>query len=403
MIIYTKQEKERLGEIFKYLRITQNKSIIECTSTICSEYLIKEIEKGNIKSNDEIYDDLIKCYGYDFIEMTELFDWLNNYIPKIYHACDYMDEKQIDDLYNEYIHFFKNKESYIGYHQYYTLFKYLFSYYKDDSYIKKEEIEDGLKLIEVIENELKILLLEVMHVSNWNDVGDYELYDEIVNYVDKFKDNTIIKYYYACVQMSKYDVILKFKILNELQTQIEKTNLFRIYKVKYGIFVVNVDTNEKNALEMIYNFNEIIDNKLLSKKLRYNICYSIGNFYYMKKNYCDAYKYFKKSYKISQSNYSLLFYSECAIQIGNELSDDLLNYNNIQGDGIYTYYFRKIKEKSKYKELEKFIMKEVMKQLKKERFIEPFWTLFERELNRLNKITRNYSIMSKFLEEKNKI
>ena len=46
-------------------------------------------------------------------------------------------------------------------------------------------------------------------------------------------------------------------------------------------------------------------------------------------------------------------------------------------------------------------MRKVMKELKKECFTEPSWNMFERELVRLNKKTRNYSILNEYLNLKN--
>lgn len=43
-----------------------------------------------------------------------------------------------------------------------------------------------------------------------------------------------------------------------------------------------------------------------------------------------------------------------------------------------------------------------MKELKKECFTEPAWNMFERELARLNKITRNYALLNEYQHLKNK-
>ena len=93
--------------------------------------------------------------------------------------------------------------------------------------------------------------------------------------------------------------------------------------------------------------------------------------------------------------------SATCCEIDEELPDALEDYIDNISRYVYIEYFKLKKHKSNEKELESFIMRNVMKELKKECFTEPSWNMFERELVRLNKKTRNYSILNEYLNLKN--
>lgn len=399
--IYNEKEKKTLGQFFSYLRLNKDIATIDIYKNICSKKVYYEIEKGIPKQNDEYYDQILQRLNLNFYPIDSLSEWLNSYLPLLYHACEYMNQEEIQDLYTDYLQFFKDRKQYFVYEQYDQIFNYLFRYYKDSTYLNSEEIKDVFHLLPIIEEQLQILLIEVVSLSNWNYVGDYKLFDEIFKWCEKYKENVIVMYYRASFCELKLQYIKALNIYEEIEKQ-SKDNPYRLIRALSGKFSIYKDIDNDKAEETIPLLLNASNDKSLPNRTKKALYYNIGMFYYLHKQYDQAKDYFRMSIKIKKDYANLLMLSSSCSEIGDELPDELDDFEGDMTRYVYVDYFKIKKQKTNEKELESFIMRKVMKELKKECFTEPAWNMFERELARLNKITRNYALLNEYQHLKNK-
>lgn len=399
--IYNEKEKKTLGQFFSYLRLNKDIATIDIYKNICSKKVYYEIEKGIPKQNDEYYDQILQRLNLNFYPIDPLSEWLNSYLPLLYHACEYMNQEEIQDLYTDYLQFFKDRKQYFVYEQYDQIFNYLFRYYKDSTYLNSEEIKDVFHLLPIIEEQLQILLIEVVSLSNWNYVGDYKLFDEIFKWCEKYKENVIVMYYRASFCELKLQYIKALNIYEEIEKQ-SKDNSYRLIRALSGKFSIYKDIDNDKAEETIPLLLNASNDKSLPNRTKKALYYNIGMFYYLHKQYDQAKDYFRMSIKIKKDYANLLMLSSSCSEIGDELPDELDDFEGDMTRYVYADYFKIKKQKTNEKELESFIMRKVMKELKKECFTEPAWNMFERELVRLNKITRNYALLNEYQHLKNK-
>ena len=399
--IYNEKEKKTLGQFFSYLRLNKDIATIDIYKNICSKKVYYEIEKGIPKQNDEYYDQILQRLNLNFYPIDSLSEWLNSYLPLLYHACEYMNQEEIQDLYTDYLQFFKDRKQYFVYEQYDQIFNYLFRYYKDSTYLNSEEIKDVFHLLPIIEEQLQILLIEVVSLSNWNYVGDYKLFDQIFKWCEKYQDNVILKYYQTYQYKLKTKYLIALNIYEEIEKQ-SKDNPYRLIRALSGKFSIYKDIDNDKAEEMIPLLLNILNDKSVSNRTKQVQYYNIGMFYYLHKQYDQAKDYFRMSIKIKKDYANLLMLSSSCSEIGDELPDELDDFEGDMTRYVYVDYFKIKKQKTNEKELESFIMRKVMKELKKECFTEPAWNMFERELARLNKITRNYALLNEYQHLKNK-
>lgn len=398
--IYNEKEKKTLGQFFSYLRLNKDIATIDIYKNICSKKVYYEIEKGIPKKNDEYYDQILQRLNLNFYPIDPLSEWLNSYLPLLYHACEYMNQEEIQDLYTDYLQFFKDRKQYFVYEQYDQIFNYLFRYYKDSTYLNSEEIKDVFHLLPIIEEQLQILLIEVVSLSNWNYVGDYKLFDQIFKWCEKYKENVIVMYYRASFYELKLQYIKALNIYEEIEKQ-SKDNPYRLIRALSGKFSIYKDIDNDKAEEMIPLLLNILNDKSVSNRTKQVQYYNIGMFYYLHKQYDQAKDYFRMSTEVNLNCANLLMLSATCCEIDEELPDALEDYIDNISRYVYIEYFKLKKHKSNEKELKSFIIRNVMKELKKECFTEPSWNMFERELVRLNKKTRNYSILNEYLNLKN--
>ena len=399
--IYNEKEKKTLGQFFSYLRLNKDIATIDIYKDICSKKVYYEIEKGIPKQNDEYYDQILQRLNLNLYPIEQLSEWLNSYLPLLYHACEYMNQEEIQDLYTDYLQFFKDRKQYFVYEQYDQIFNYLFRYYKDSTYLNSEEIKDVFHLLPIIEEQLQILLIEVVSLSNWNYVGDYELFDEIFKWSEKFQDNVIVMYYQADQYKLKVKYLMALNIYEKIEKQ-SQDNPYRLIRALSGKFSIYKDIDKEKAEETIPLLLNIMKDKPLPNRTKKAQYYNIGMFYYLHKQYDQAKDYFRMSIKIKIDYANLLMLSSSCSEIGDELPDELDNFEGDMTRYVYVDYFKIKKQKPNEKELETFIMRKVMKELKKECFTEPAWNMFERELARLNKTTRNYALLNEYHHLKKK-
>lgn len=399
--IYNEKEKKTLGQFFSYLRLNKDIATIDIYKNICSKKVYYEIEKGIPKQNDEYYDQILQRLNLNFYPIDPLSEWLNSYLPLLYHACEYMNQEEIQDLYTDYLQFFKDRKQYFVYEQYDQIFNYLFRYYKDSTYLNSEEIKDVFHLLPIIEEQLQILLIEVVSLSNWNYVGDYKLFDQIFKWCEKYQDNVILKYYQTYQYKLKTKYLIALNIYEEIEKQ-SKDNPYRLIRALSGKFSIYKDIDNDKAEETIPLLLNASNDKSLPNRTKKALYYNIGMFYYLHKQYDQAKDYFRMSIKIKKDYANLLMLSSSCSEIGDELPDELDDFEGDMTRYVYVDYFKIKKQKTNEKELESFIMRKVMKELKKECFTEPAWNMFERELARLNKITRNYALLNEYQHLKNK-
>lgn len=395
---YTEYEKKTLGNLFRYLRNKNELLISDIIDQICSEKTYREIEKGIIKK-DKYYEELIHSFGYTYQSLNELKEWLNTFMPSFYHACDYMDEKAISNHYKQQKDYFSDKKDSILYHQYSLLFDYLFRYYKYDRYLTADEIREILTLLEFVEDEsLKVLLIEVMDLSNWNEVCDQQLAQLIFDLLDEDCTNTIIMYHYSLKKEYDYEIFQSLKIFENLRDILKNTdNDYRKCRTEIAIFnIIDSFEVDKAENEMIPELLRLAKSKKIPRKLEISIYFNIAShFYHVKHDYKTAYDYYSLSFKMDNSlKTTLLYLCSCCRELGYELPNELNNFK--ENISQYLEYFIRMKKGASYKSLEDFIMHNLIDLLKFEKHYEPFWKMFESELNLLVSETRDYSLLHNY-------
>lgn len=152
--------------------------------------------------------------------------------------------------------------------------------------------------------------------------------------------------------------------------------------------------------EEISNLLEKYDIPIRIKKRYYH---SIGREYFFNSDYANARIFLKKVLSIECRINTCIFYLSCFSHL-NEKEQEYIYFDFDENHRLFHYFeFFKLKfEEKSFQELEDYLMKEVLKQLKKDQYLEPWWNMFDYELSELTKKTRNYSKYQKFIELRKK-
>ncbi len=389
-----------IGNIFKYLRSERKLTIAEVSNGICSSRTYQEIEKGKIK-NVNYYEEIIQYFGYEYFPIEDLKNWLEDFADSLYKACDYMNEQAIKELNIQYKAYFRGKENGIVYSQYNEVFKHLFRYYQDDEYLNGEEIKKDLKLIQIIkEDKLRILLIEVMDISNWDHAGDYDLMEEMKSWIEQYPNNLIMQYHIHLYEKLMLNMQCGLETLKKIELNLDKNNYYRKSKVMMARFNIIKNIDKKMAEITIKELTKQMELKCIPYRLKSKINYNIASFYYnIQLNYEQALSYYSISYKMNnKTQNALLFMCACCRELNLKLPDELekCEINKKNPNSVYLEYYKRLKKDIDCRELEDFILHNVMGVLKKELYHNPYWKIFENEMIRLSKITRDYSLLYVF-------
>ena len=388
-MLLTETEKKRLGKLFDYYRISRGINIKQIEGEGLSAYsTFHYATKGKIIKNDEFYLNYLDYFGLSFKCKDNFEEWLSDYLIRLVHVFEYYEEDRFDELYHEMIQELTPYKNSVIYHEYMRVFEYLFGYYRENKYMRLEEVNDCLVMIKtgIIEDELKILLLDLMFRSNNDFIGSYELADKIILYIQKFENHPMMKYQLAFY--NKYEChFLKALDLFEESLNIfeEQQNKYWQIKCRLSIYGIYRNTDDSLAQEEAEKLLEMKRTQDIPNVLKKNMNYSLGMDNYLNKRYDTAYQLFMENIKNHQSLNELLFVCSICSHKQMEYPKELCEENiKTRYDSDYLRYFLMVKEGASDDELVEYIMKRIIPdQLKYQKYYHPFWSLMEYEMEKI--------------------
>lgn len=381
------RKKRILGRLFKKYREKYNKSIIEIEHANISA--IKTLYcsfNGEIIKNDDFYINYCNFFNHEYKEDSSLDSWLNNYIVRIIHAFDYYEEDSFNILYEEFANKISDLKEYAIYHEYYLIIQLLFNYYGKNQYLRLEEVEDYLELIdiELFPKELRLYFLDYMFRSNNNYIGNKELPGIIVEKMIKIdKCHYLTKYVQAFICKYNSNFLDSLKYLEDCKLEAkDKNNVYRETQCLLALYGTyrNIDQSLANKVsEDLLKIKE----KSIPNNLKLSINYSVGMQDYLEGRYLRAYELFNEILINQNSNMSLLFQCSICSRLDKKFPKELFS-NEIENryDFIYLNYFRMKQNQVDNVKLAKYILNEIIpKKLKDEIYRNPYWSLFEYEMH----------------------
>ena len=389
-MLFTEIEKIRLGKHLNYYRIIKGKSVKEIEAENLSAFsTLYYASKGKIIKNDEFYLGYLNYFNIEYIRKENFEEWLSDYLTHLVHVFEYYEQNHFDELYQEMIQELAPYKNSVIYHEYMRVFEYLFSYYRKNTYLRLEEVNDCLVMIktDIIEDELKILLLDLMFRSNNDFIGSYELVDKIKVWTLKFEYHPLMKYQLAYCEEYECHFLKALNLLKDsLNIFEEQQNKYWQIKCRLSIYGVYRNTDDSLAQEEAEKLLEMKRTQNIPNVLKKNMNYSIGMDNYLNKRYKNAYELFMENNKKYQSLNELLFVCGICSHKQMEYPKELCEENiKTRYDVDYLRYYLLMKEGASDDELVEYIMKRIIPdQLKDQRYYHPFWSLMEYEMEKIS-------------------
>jgi len=405
-VFYSDKQKTMLGRIFKFYRKQKGITPWEYIrfNNVCSDKTYADIENGYPKQSYECYDALIELYELKYIENKELSMWLDHITIDLFNACMVMNQRVIKEISLEVENRLKAYNEYVIFSEYYQMFLLVFKYYANERYLTSKEVDFSLSLMEIFDDEIKIILLEVVAVSNSNYLLEYDTDERIYELLKKYEENPVVNYYYAIYITRRSETLIAINIHGQLMYYWKtENNDYRFCKSLLGKFNAMWNMSIDYMLPIIEEL-DILMTKLQSQLFIDSINYSVGAFYYTNGMFEKTIERFVLIDKIEKDHRVLLMICVCRTYMKTELPAEL-NVMELDDSLIdkYLKYFKMKLSNAEPTKLERYIMTELIKCLKMERFEHPLWRLFEQELLEFNTITKNYSIHRKYLAKMRKI
>ena len=406
-MLLTETEKKRLGKLFNYYRISKGKSIKEIEIEELSAYsTFHYATKGKVIKNDEFYFNYLNYFGMNFHRKEHFEEWLSDYLIRLVHVFEYYEEDHFDELYHEMIQELAPYKDSAIFHEYMHVFEYLFNYYRKNTYMRLEEVNDCLVMIktDIIEDELKILLLDLMFRSNNDFIGSYMLADKIILYIQKFENHPMMKYQLAFYNKYECYFLKALELFKEsLNMFKEQQNYYWQIKCRLSIYGIYRNTDDSLAQEEAEKLLEMKRTQDIPNVLKKNMNYSIGMDNYLNKRYDTAYQLFMENIESYQSLNELLFVCSICSHKQMEYPKELCEENiKTRYDADYLRYFLMVKEGASDDELVEDIMKCVIpNQLKDQKYYHPYWSLMEYEIEKV--ALRNTKYKKSYLKFRQKM
>ena len=375
-----------LGKLFKKYKDEQNISIVDIEhASISSTKTLYQSFNGEIIFNDQFYIDYSKFFNHEYKYVEEINIWLSNFIVRMIQAFDYYEENEFDNLYNEFITKMNDYKDFAIYHEYYQVIQSLFNYYINNKYLRLEEVEDYLNLIDIdlLPKELSLYLLDYMFRSNWNYINKIELYDLILKKMNIVDENHYLtKYVNAFICKYKSNFIASIKYLRACHVEsIDKHNSYRAAQCLLALYGTYRNIDQQMAKEVSIDLLELKE-KNISNVLKININFSVGMQEYLEGRYERSYNLFQENISKYNSLMPLLFQCSICSRLGLEYPKELFSKEiEERYDFVYLDYFRKKCNQEENDKLAKYVLKTVIpKKLKDEVYRNPYWSLFEYEM-----------------------
>lgn len=390
---YTKQSKITTAEI--------EHADISSISTLYLSF------KGNIIKNDQFYIDYCNFFKHEYKEDVKFDSWLENYIQKMIHVFDFYEEEHFNNLYNEFILKFNDFKECSIYHEYYQVIQSLFNYYKENIYLRLEEVEDYFDLIEIdlLPKELSLHLLDYMFRSNWNSIHKKDYFERIVNKMNVIDENhSVTMYQTGFLYKSNSNFIKALDLFKKCYEKAKlQQNQYRETLFLLAIYSIyrNIDQSlEEETANILMEYKK---DKKLSNTLVHNINYNVGMQDFLEGRYERAYNLFNENLTKYHSYFTLLFQCSICSRFNYEYPKELLSKEiEDRYDFVCLEYFRMKQKLVDNEKLAKYILKTIIpEKLKDEAYRNPYWSLFEHEMKDLaqkdKKIKKYYFEFMNFL------
>lgn len=387
-MFYEVEEKKLLGRYFKYQREIQHIKFSDIVSLgICDYKTLKGIEEGKQKPNDEFYDKLANYYQMD-VQVLPLLKEIEPYIHELYDACEWYDKNKAAHVIQTITDKVKHVKNKPLIRELVEAIQVVEKEYILNTYLNQQELLHTLELIRLWDNHLASLLVEACGRSNMNFVYSNEIFT-LMNPLVNRKD-PICKYWYARICISKVNYTEALDIYQELYDYYDETNnSIRKVRILMKMFNTYRDIDYKKAQEYAIKLENILKQETLPETLTCSIYYNFGMYYYLNNNYEKALTNYEKSNEIEPNKSATLFICGCRSRLG-----IITNYKfKVDPSFVYypcLHYFEMKANNNSEKELEHYILKDVMNVLVKEKYEQPLWSMFNYEMSELVKKTRNY-------------
>lgn len=385
------KKKKILGLLLKKYKDEQNITTIDIEhANISSTNTFYNACRGNIIKNDQFYIDYCIFFNHPLVIDERLEVWINNFETMLIQAIDLLDNDKIKNLHDEFISEMNYYKEMAIYHEYYFIINLLCNYYISNRYLTLEEIYEIFNLIDInlISKELSIMLLDICFRTNNNYIGNKELPNEILEKMEKIdKDNYYTLFVHAAIEKYECNFIQALAYFNKSYeiAKNKKNNNREIQSLMalYGIYR-NIDKKkeESTAIELLKLKENSIPNKI-----KQSINYNVGMQDYLVGRYERAYELFMENIEKYYSYNCLLFLCSVCSHL-NKKYPEILSMKELEDryDFVYLNYFKKkyLNDSNIY--LAEYILEAIfIEKLQYEKYREPYWNLFEYELNEMTK------------------
>lgn len=401
--------RDRLSVIGKLIGIyreerrgnTQNSfTLKKFCEGICSINTLKNIEAGGLSRSEDVYIELLDKLDLKFGEFPVIDKEIDKLIESIFKDIEFFHIQSLAHECKRGIRLLETVKEYVYYNEIYCILKDLYEYYHSDILIDDKRIFVYKNLLSnevfVWGDIFKVLLFAKLKTECALDKnGYYELIHEL-----KLKDSklnclkiSLLHYYFV-----SGDYIEMHKLIMKLENIFNNSdNFIRLIDVYNNAIVMYSCITNKSIQTYVDNIAKIIENHDIPDIKIYELYSNIATYYYRKKDYSTALKFFKMMFEHYDGNFipNLIFYADCQNRL--EGTYKLPNIDK----AVVSSFPVKIKVMYKYFTLtdeipifvkQNYIMKRIVPYLDDEIDID----IFRYELTKLVDITGNYKLLRDF-------
>ena len=355
----------------KYSREKLVKIIYDDTHKSISTKTIQRIEEGTTSKLDDVYADIAKVYGFDFIKDDHIYAQINELCIK---SCNIINSGEKIKAYEDLLD--KNKKCLNKYHNCLYLSHllrlniaaleyYLYGTIEDEEliYLLKETAFD-------LKHEAKDMAMYLLScVSTKNILGLN--YKDILTYGKFIKDKTIFLFEKVAYELEQWDTLLDLykkhdellKILPSLKSDVEL-----IATLKYLSFIELNSKAYKEALAHIEAITKIKDwDKIIPRREYYNLIKRKGTISYFNEDYKTC---FESLYEVAMNmpitlSFNVIFMCKSAEKLDkvDMIKDHLKGFEGIRDNErkLYAYFYNKYSGDEEC--LEDLILNEILPEL----------------------------------------
>lgn len=400
---YSETEKRYFGQLFEYYRIKKQIKWKEIQKII-SQGSYSKIKNGQTLKSLVLYDDLFDLFDMRFEKRKDNFQsWLNDYLLRLESILESNQQDQLTFYYEEYEKELSPYKEENIYKEYYQIIGYILNYYKDSKYMNQREIEDTLLLIQYVqfENNLIIYLLETMYISNNNAVCSYPILERLNNVMESYDHPIILNLKANSLKMEGefHQALNLFEKSSKYWK--DKSNNYRLTKTLLGLFDIYKNISNLHADEIAI---ELLETKKTTPSFIPIINYNVGIYYYLNEEYEKAYPLFLENALNYERYKDWPFVGILCTILKKPIPKEIKQVDSSKSnDQVFIDYYIKKSEDLETKKLIDFLLSEVIQRLLNYQEKEPYWKIFEIEMQTLcNDSNKYYKAYFNYLKIMNK-